>query len=163
MNNTSRNALLEIGTEEIPYSYIEPTLKQIETCAIKIFKTSRLRYDTLRTYATHRRLVLLIEKLAEKSEDKVMKITESPLKATENEQAKYTKTAIDFASKNTTTSDKFIVKITKENKYMFFAKKIKGEKTEKLLAKIFSEIIKNISFPKAMIWEKSGFRFARPI
>jgi glycyl-tRNA synthetase beta chain len=158
-----KNAILEVGTEEIPYQYIEPALKQIENFAIKIFKTSRLKYEGLKTYATSRRLVLLIEKLTEKSEDKFVEIIGPPLKVAKDKQGKYTKAAIGFALKNSTTPENLIVKITKKSKYVFFTKKIRGEKTENLLSKIFSEIIKNISFPKTMIWEKSRFKFARPI
>jgi glycyl-tRNA synthetase beta chain len=158
-----KNALLEIGTEEIPSSYIEPALGQIENFAIKILKISRVKYEGLKTYATPRRFVLLIEKIAEKSEEKLVEITGPPLKVAKDEQGKYTKAAVGFALKNGTIPDKLVVKITKESKYMFFIKKIKSEKIEKLLPKIFSEIIKNISFPKTMIWEKSGFKFARPI
>jgi glycyl-tRNA synthetase beta chain len=158
-----KNAILEVGTEEIPSSYIEPALKQIESFAIKIFKTSRLKYEGLKTYATPRRLVLLIENLTEKSEDKFVEIIGPSLKVAKDEQGNYTKMAIGFALKNSTTPDNLVVKITKKREYIFFVEKIKGEKTEKLLPKIFSEIIKNISFPKTMIWEKSGFKFARPI
>ena len=44
-----KNALLEIGAEEIPSSYIEPALKQMEDYALKAFNSSMLGYGALKT------------------------------------------------------------------------------------------------------------------
>ncbi|MDR0799999.1 MAG: glycine--tRNA ligase subunit beta [Endomicrobium sp.] len=158
-----KNALLEIGTEEIPSSYIEPALKQIESYASKAFSASILRYGALKTYATPRRFVLMIENLAPESDDKTEEILGPSLKAAKDAHGGYTQAAVGFASKNGGTPEKLSVKTTERGEYLFFTKKTKGEKTEKLLTVIFPEIIKNISFPKTMRWEKSGFKFARPV
>jgi glycyl-tRNA synthetase beta chain len=154
-----KNALLEIGAEEIPSSYIEPALKQIEDYALKAFNASGLKHGVLKTYATPRRLVLIVENLVEKSDDKTEEILGPSLKAAKDKQ----EVAEGFALKNDIIPEKLFVKATEKGDYLSFVKKIKGEKTEKLLITIFPEIIKNISFPKTMMWEESGFKFARPI
>jgi glycyl-tRNA synthetase beta chain len=154
-----KNALLEIGVEEIPSSYIEPALKQIEDYALKAFNASGLKYGVLKTYATPRRLVLIVEKLAEKSYDKTEEIVGPSLKVAEDKQG----VAEGFALKNGVIPEKLTVKTTEKGDYLFFVKKIKGEKAEKLLTAIFPKIIKNISFPKTMMWEESGFKFVRPV
>ncbi len=158
-----KNALLEIGTEEIPSSYIEPVLKQIENYGLKAFNASGLKHGVLKTYATPRRLVLIVENLAEESDDKTEEILGPSLKAAKDAQGKYTRAAEWFALKNGVIPEKLIVKTTEKGDYLSFVKKTKGEKTEKLLAVIFPEMIKNISFPKTMVWEESGFKFARPV
>ncbi|BAG13733.1 glycine--tRNA ligase subunit beta [Candidatus Endomicrobiellum trichonymphae] len=158
-----KNALLEIGAEEIPSSYIEPALKQIEDYALKAFNTSGLKHGVLKTYATPRRLVLIVENLEEKSDDKTEEVLGPSLNAAKDAHGKYTRAAVGFALKNGVIPEKLAVKTTEKGDYLFFVKKIKGEKTEKLLVAIFPEIIKNISFPKIMIWEESGFKFARPV
>jgi glycyl-tRNA synthetase beta chain len=154
-----KNALLEIGVEEIPSSYIEPALKQIEEYALKAFSASGLKYGVLKTYATPRRLVLIVENLVEKVDDKTEEILGPSLKAAKDKQG----AAKGFALKNGIIPEKLAVKTTEKGDYLFFVKKIKGEKAEKLLTTIFPEIIKNISFPKTMMWEESGFKFARPV
>jgi glycyl-tRNA synthetase beta chain len=154
-----KNALLEIGVEEIPSSYIEPALKQIKDYALKAFNASGLKHGELKTYATPRRLVLIVENLAEKNDDKIEEILGPSLKVAKDKQ----EVAKGFALKNGVILEKLAVKITEKGHYLSFIKKIKGEKAEKLLSTIFPEIIKNISFPKAMMWEESGFKFARPI
>jgi len=154
-----KNALLEIGAEEIPSSYIEPALKQIEDYALKAFNVSGLKHGVLKTYATPRRLVLIVENLAEKSDDKTEEILGPSLKAAKDKQG----VAEGFALKNGVIPEKLAVKTTEKGDYLSFVKKIKGEKAEKLLTAIFPEIIKNISFPKTMTWEESGFKFIRPV
>ncbi len=158
-----KNALLEIGTEEIPSSYIEPALKQIEDLASKSFASSGLSYSEIKTYATPRRLVLMVNNLAEKSDDRVEEVLGPSLKAAKTPDGKFTQAAMGFAAKNGVKPEKLTVKTTDKGEYLCFIKKIKGEKTANLLQVIFPEIIKGISFPKTMVWEESGFKFARPV
>jgi glycyl-tRNA synthetase beta chain len=158
-----RNALLEIGTEEIPFSYIEPALKQIERSVLKIFGAFGLRFAGFKTYATPRRLVLIVENLIEKSDDKSEVVFGPSLKEAKNIYGNYTKAAVGFATKNGLSVEKLSVKTIDKGDYLFFVKKSRGEETEKLLSVIFPAIIKTISFPKMMVWEDSRFKFARPV
>ncbi|MCA6072265.1 MAG: glycine--tRNA ligase subunit beta [Endomicrobium sp.] len=163
IDENMKNALLEIGAEELPCSYIEPALKQIENLAMKAFNSFGLKYEAIKTYATPRRLVLIVENLAGKSEDTMEEILGPSLKVAKDVHRNYTQAAVGFAAKNGEPPEKLVVKTTERGEYLSFIKKTKGEKTEKLLAIIFPDIIKNISFPKTMVWEPSGFKFARPV
>ena len=163
MTENISNALLEIGAEEIPASYIEPALKQIEELAVKFFNDAGLKYGAVKTYAAPRRLVLFVENLDLQSPDKTEEILGPSVQAAKDANGNFTQAAIGFASKNGTVPEKLTVKNSDKGERLCFVKKTKGEKTEKLLLNIFPEIIKNISFPKAMVWEESGFRFARPV
>ncbi|MDR2252067.1 MAG: glycine--tRNA ligase subunit beta [Endomicrobium sp.] len=162
-NDNERIALLEIGTEEIPTSYIEPALKQIEQTALKEFANLNIKHGLVKTFATPRRLILIVENLSVKSEDKTEEILGPSWKAAKDINGQWTQAAKGFAAKNGTTSDKLNKNVTEKGEYLSFTKKIKGEKTENLLTVIFPKIISSISFPKAMVWEGSGFKFARPI
>ncbi|MDR1122816.1 MAG: glycine--tRNA ligase subunit beta [Endomicrobium sp.] len=162
-NDNERIALLEVGMEEIPTSYIEPALKQIKQIALKEFVNLNIKHGLIKTFATPRRLTLIVENLSIKSEDKTEEVLGPSCKVAKDINGQWTQAAKGFATKNGTTSDKLNKKITEKGEYLFFIKKIKGEKTEDLLTVIFPKIISSISFPKAMVWEKSGFKFARPI
>jgi len=163
IKENKKDALLEIGMEEIPFSYIDPALKQIENFVSKAFSTLGLKYVAIKTYATSRRLVLMVENLAEQSEGKIEYILGPSLKAAKDAYGKYTQAAIGFALKNGVSPEELITRSTEKGDYLSFFKKTKSEKTEKLLIRIFPETIKNVSFPKTMMWEESGFKFARPI
>lgn len=162
-NDNERIALLEIGTEEIPTSYIEPALKQIEQTTLKEFANLNIKHGSIKTFATPRRLTLIVENLSIKSEDKSEEILGPSWKAAKDINGQWTQAAKGFATKNGTMPDKLNKKITEKGEYLYFTKKTKGEKTENLLTVIFPKIISSISFPKAMVWEESEFKFARPI
>jgi glycyl-tRNA synthetase beta chain len=160
---SSKSALLEIGTEEIPCGCIDPALSQMEILAKKNLGEMGLSYNSILVFATPRRLVLKIDGLPEKSDDKMEEIFGPPLKAAKNSEENWTQAAIGFASKNFISPEKLLIKNTDKGGYLYFVKKIKGERTEKILMSLFPEIIKNISFPKTMMWNEAGFKFVRPI
>lgn len=159
----TKSALLEIGTEEIPFSYIEPALAQMLTLADSLLKSRGLTFSEIKTFATPRRLAVLICELPEKSEDKTEELTGPSVKAGKDEQGNFTQAAKGFAAKNGVAPEKLSVKTTDKGEYFCFTKKTPGEKTAKLLAVIFEEIIRKLQFPKSMQWEESGFKFARPL
>ncbi|MDR2192014.1 MAG: glycine--tRNA ligase subunit beta, partial [Endomicrobium sp.] len=163
MTQEIQDALLEIGSEEIPAGYIEPALKQIEEFSINSFKKAGLDFSAVKTFATPRRLVLYVENLASKSQDKIEEILGPAVSAAKDAAGNWTQAAAGFALKNGVKPEQLTKKVSEKGERLCFVKKTKGEKTQKLLAEIFPEIIKNIYFPKTMVWEESGFKFARPI
>ena len=163
IKENKKNALLEVGKEEIPFSYIEPALRQIEKFVLEAFNTFGLKCETFKTYATSRRLVLIVENLVKESDDRIEYILGPSLKVAKDERGEYTQAARGFALKNGVSPEKLVLKSTDKGDYLSFFKKTKSERTEKLLSMVFPELIRGISFPKTMLWEESGFKFARPI
>ncbi len=66
-----KNVLLEIGTEEIPSSYIAPALEQMQKFANDMLTEKMVSFGEIKTFATPRRLVLTIADVEEKSKDSV--------------------------------------------------------------------------------------------
>ena len=60
--------LLEIGVEELPARLIDNALEQLENNTKKLLKKERIAYENIKTYATPRRLTIIIEGLANKQE-----------------------------------------------------------------------------------------------
>ena len=73
-----KNALLEIGTEEIPSSYLEPAAQQLQTLAGEFLSLRNLNSKGLKTFVTPRRIALLVEELDEKSKDIEEEIQDHP-------------------------------------------------------------------------------------
>ena len=64
-----RELLFEIGTEEIPSGYIPGALQDMRAVATRLLQEARLGFRAVRTFATPRRLTLLVEDLAETQAD----------------------------------------------------------------------------------------------
>ncbi|MDR0822702.1 MAG: glycine--tRNA ligase subunit beta [Endomicrobium sp.] len=159
----TKDLLLEIYVEEIPASYIEPALEQMRNFAVKNFTDLGLDFGAVNTYATPRRLVLLIDDIAQKSKDKTIELLGPSLKAAKDENGNWTQAANGFAAKNGVKPENLSVKKGEKDDRLCFVKTVKGLATKKLLIELLPQLIKSINFPKTMIWEQSAFRFARPI
>ena len=157
------NALLQIGTEHLPARFLRPALKQLEENAVTVLAENRLKYSALETYGTYKKLVLEIKDLAPVSEDISKEVKGPPAKLLKDANGNFTPQAAGFAAKNGLKPEQLVVKETEKGPFIYADIKIKGIKTDKLLAVIFPELIKSLNFAKNMVWEDSGFRFARPI
>jgi glycyl-tRNA synthetase beta chain len=157
------NLILEIYTEEIPASYIDPALKQMSQNAAEMFKVLGIGHGEIKTYATPNRLAIFVNSLEPKSKDKEEQLLGPSLKAAKTPEGRFSPAAIGFASKCGVAAEKLQIKQTEKGEYLSFVKKTKGENTAIILQTLLSDLIKKISFPKSMVWEETQFRFARPV
>ncbi len=157
------NVLLEIGTEEIPSSYIAPALEQMQKFANDMLTEKMVNFGEIKTFATPRRLILTIADVEEKSKDSVQEFNGPSAKAGKDSNGNWTQAILGFSNKHQVKPEQLVIKDTPKGQYYTYSKKIKGEKVTKILAEIFPTIIQKIYFPKTMVWESSCLKFARPI
>lgn len=157
------NAFLEIGVEHLPARFMAPALKQLKTLTAQILDEKRLTYKSVDSFGTYRRLVVLVEDLAEKSLDVQKEVKGPPAKLLKDVNGNFTPQSAGFAQKNGLNPEKLTVKETEKGPFIYAVVKIKGEKTVKLLPEIFTRIVTGLEFAKNMIWEESGLRYGRPI
>ena len=158
-----KDALLEIGSEELPASYVEPALAQLLESIKKSLEQNQLPYQEIKGFATPRRLSVLIKKLNEKSAERTEEYSGPTLNIAKDAQGNFTQAAQGFAAKYNCPVEKLVIKKKEKGEYVCVEKKIPGRKAEDILKEVFPEAIKKISFPKSMVWEESLFSFARPI
>jgi glycyl-tRNA synthetase beta chain len=159
----STELLLEIGTEELPYQFVGAALHALRHAAETLLAEQRLSYGTLRTLGTPRRLVLLVEGLASRQAPAV-KETMGPSKAVAFDQSgQPTKAAIGFAASQGVSVQALEIRTTPKGEYVFAVKEEKGQATHSVLTEVLSPLLGKLSFPKAMHWNETGVRFARPI
>jgi len=158
--------LLEIGTEEIPASYIQPALDQMENQIIKLLKESRIDFESVRAIGTPRRLVLSVTGVSTRQADHTVEVMGPPRSVAFDEEGKPTKAAEGFARKAGTTVDDLRVKETDRGEYVYALRQELGKPTVELLSEELPEAIASLSFPKSMhfsSFEDGNLQFARPI
>ncbi|MBR4631979.1 MAG: glycine--tRNA ligase subunit beta [Elusimicrobia bacterium] len=158
-----KNVLLEIGTEEIPSSYIAPALDQMQKFTNDMLTEKMVSFGQIKTYATPRRLILTIADVEEKSKDSVQEFNGPSAKAGKDADGNWTQAILGFSNKHQVKPEQLVIKDTPKGQYYTYSKQIKGEKVTNILAEIFPIIIQKIYFPKTMVWESSCLKFARPI
>ncbi len=155
--------LLEIGTEEIPASYIKPAINQFKTFVSDLLKEENIYSDDIKDFATPKRLVLYIENLSVEKPSNTEIIIGPPTKIAFDKENKPTKAAIGFSEKfNLKVKDLKIISNDK-GEYISIEKKIPAESITVILSEKLPDIIRNLYFPKRMKWNNSELTFARPI
>ncbi len=157
------NLLLEIGTEEIPARFLPDAIGQLRERAEEILNNLYIEFSDVRSYATPRRLALIVKGLPPFQRDTVKEITGPPVKAAFDSDGKPTRAAIGFASSQGVEVSELKVKKTERGEYVFVEIKQKGVETGNLLPDLLKRLILSLHFPKSMRWGNSNLRFVRPI
>lgn len=158
-----KDALLEIGTENLPASFVPSALAQMEELSQRILKENMLNCREVKVLGTYKRLALMMNGVEEKSPDKAMEITGPPARLLKDESGQFTPQSMGFARAQGVKPENLAVVATAKGDFLAVRKVNPGESAFKILSRIFPQIISSIQFPKNMVWEPSRFRFARPI
>ena len=158
-----QNFLLEIGTEEIPASFLPPAAEALERDVTGWLKDNRVTFGASRVAYTPRRLAVMVADVAEQQEAQTVELQGPPKKAAFDAEGKPTKTAFGFAKTHGKEVADLVVKTTPKGEYMFVTKTIPAQPVIPLLAVALPAIIAKLPFPKNMRWAPGNFRFARPI
>ncbi|UVT19789.1 MAG: glycine--tRNA ligase subunit beta [Nitrospira sp.] len=155
--------LFEIGTEELPFEFIVPAVASLRESADRLLRDARLTFESINTYATPRRLVLTVDRLAT-HQIAVVKETMGPSRMVAFDQAgQPTKAAMGFAAGQGVPVESLEIRETPKGEYLFAVKRDAGRSTAALLPELLPQLIEKMSFPKAMKWNETGLRFARPV
>ncbi len=159
----ARNLAFEIGTEEIPSAALYSAKKQLHDNAIAALAAARLSYGEVRTYATPRRLILVVTALAEASEARTVRSKGPSVKAAFDAEGNPTKAAEGFArGKGVTVSE---LEKVEENGVAYVYAVVEEPETPAMdvLPAMLESLITSIDFKKSQRWGTREERFSRPV
>lgn len=158
-----RDLLFEIGMEEIPASFLEPTLAQLQKRFTEKAAELKMGFAALTTMGTPRRLTLIVKDVSEKQEDITEELLGPSKTAGFDADGNATRAAEGFAkSKGADVGDLRVVS-TPKGEYLMLMRQQKGVATAALLPELLHGLIVDLSFPKSMRWGNNHHAFARPI
>ena len=158
-----RDLLFEIGTEEIPASFLKPSLEQLRDNFSRKAAELKLPHGAVKVLGTPRRLTLLVNDIHVKQKDILEELLGPSKKASFDKDGKPSRAAEGFArSKGVQVSDLTTVD-TPKGEYLMLVREIKGQGTGALLPTILQELILELTFAKSMKWGSNHHAFARPI
>jgi glycyl-tRNA synthetase beta chain len=160
---TVAELLLEIGVQELPYQFIAPALASLKESAERLFNDQRLTFQSVRTMGTPRRLTIAVDGLAARQASMVKEVM-GPSKTVAFDQAgQPTRAAIGFAAGQSIAVQELQVRQTPKGEYLFAVKREEGYPAAAVLVDTLPQLVSGLAFPKAMKWNETGVRFARPI
>ena len=158
-----KELLLEIGTEEIPATFLPKALVDMEEIIRDEFSNNRIRHGQVRTMATPRRLLLYVADLSEEQEDEITEKLGPAKRVAFDENGNPTRAALGFARGQKIDISEIETVTTEKGEYICARKETKGEKTKTILPDLLIKFITSIPFQKSMRWSNLDLRFARPI
>ena len=161
----SSEFLLEIGTEELPASFVTHALRSLKSSAVELVGQARLGTDALEmhTMGTPRRLALRLRGLAPSQPDRDETIMGPPWSAAFEADGSAKKAATGFAKKHGVAIEDLRKQTTNKGDYVSVQVHEKGQATGAVLAEILPRLCERITFPKSMRWGTGEISFGRPI
>jgi len=159
----TRRYFLEIGVEELPARFIDDALIQLKNNFENTLNDNRIKYNTIVTFQSPRRLAIDVIGLESRGESEEVIIKGPAKRIAFDEDNNPTKALEGFIkAQNVKLEDIYFETINNEE-YIFTKKINEGKQLEDVLRENIASNIKSISFPKAMRWGGKNIKFARPI
>ncbi|MBI5440997.1 MAG: glycine--tRNA ligase subunit beta, partial [Deltaproteobacteria bacterium] len=160
---SARDLLLEIGTEEIPAGFLPPAHSALREIATEGLGRARLSFGEVSTFATPRRLVLVVRGVAERQEDVTEERVGPAVAAAYDAQGNPTKAAQGFARSQGVDVTELLRVDTEKGAYVAARRHVAGRPASELLAELLPEWLGRIPFRKSMRWGSGEATFARPV
>ena len=154
--------LFEIGSEELPATFVAPTMAQMERLFRDKFTAARIwdaATGTVTVYGTPRRLVIHATGLAERQADETVQVKGPSQAVAFDAEGRPTKAALGFAQKNKIAPEALAV----VDGYVQATVTRIGRGTSEIAGELLPQIARELTFPKAMRWGTGALRFARPL
>ena len=158
-----KELILEIGTEEIPAGFLDEAINNLASLTKKALEDSSLSYDSIESYGTPRRLALRVKGLPDKQEDRTEEAYGPPVKIAYDKEGNPTKPALGFAKAQGVDIKELIIVKRDKGEFLALKRKIKGQKTDKILKEILPDLILSLPFKKSMKWGDGEITFVRPL
>jgi glycyl-tRNA synthetase beta chain len=155
--------LLEIGTEEIPSRFLPIALTDLKTIAASVFEEYRIGCREIKTFATPRRIVLMMNGVSPEQRDVSREVFGPSKKVAFDGQGNPTKAAAGFAASLGISASDLVIKTKGKGDYVAAIIEEKGEESKSVMPEIMKKIILSLRFPKSMRWGNGNLLFVRPI
>ncbi|TVP60875.1 MAG: glycine--tRNA ligase subunit beta [Nodularia sp. (in: Bacteria)] len=154
--------LLEVGTEELPASFLSDAILQWRSRIPQSLAANSLSSASVEVYGTPRRLAVLITGLPSQQPDREEEIKGPPAQAAFKD-GQPTKAAIGFAKKQGVDIAALEIRPTEKGDFVFVKKSIPGRPVAEILTELIPEWISGLEGKRLMRWGNGEMKFSRPI
>jgi len=158
----SNDFLVEIGTEELPPTSLLKLSKSFTEQIKQGIDAEELRFTSIESFATPRRLSVLVSGLDEMTAEKELTIWGPPKKVAFDDNGVPSKAAEAFARKNGLSIDQLTVENDGKADKLIFRSVSAGKEATALLPNIVKTALEKLPIPKRMRWGTSRIEFVRP-
>ena len=154
--------LFEILAEEIPASVLPAARTELLQEVASALAAERVN-GTFFGHSTSRRLVLVSRDLPERQEDRDLDVTGPPASAAFGADGRPTRAAEGFAKGQGVEVESLVVIDTPKGRYVSARRRIDGQPTADVLARVLPPIVERMTFPRMMRWGDGTPQWVRPV
>lgn len=155
--------LFELGIEEVPVSEIAGIKRQLLEKLKRSFQEYQVKFQGIEAYATNKRFMLYVAKIATKAEDKEEEVMGPAKRISIDDNGKPTIALQKFMESHGVTTADIIEVETPKGLYMAINKFTPGQATDSVLREVLPRVLNELTFAKSMLWNRSRVPFVRPI
>ncbi len=159
----SRDVLFEIGLEELPSGAVPVLGGALAEQIAKGLQEARLSYGDVVSFATPRRLAVLIRMVQLEQEAYQVSKLGPKKEAGFDKEGAPSKALLGFARSCGVTVDDLVVQHTPKGERFAYEATESGLRTSELLPGIILEAVKSLPIPKLMRWGMGDESFVRPV
>lgn len=166
--------VLEIGSEELPHSFVTIGCKNLEKLLRTLLDSEELPYESITMYGTPRRLTAYVRNLAMAKESKTTERRGPPVNSAFDEKGEIkpagngflrsiNKSPMKLQEIRDGKDPEIFIRELNGSDYLFAEVNVPGRATADILSENLPELILNIDFPKKMRWSDLDITYARPL
>ena len=157
------DVLFELGTEELPSGAVFVLAEALANQLISRLALANIVHDTVRFFATPRRLAVLIKGVEDTQAEQAISRRGPAFAAGQDKDGVPTQALIGFAKSCGVTVDALTTVETDKGKWWLYECVAPGAKTCDLLPGMLKESLAALPIPKPMRWGDGDTEFARPV
>jgi glycyl-tRNA synthetase beta chain len=158
-----RDLVFELGTEELPSSAVYSAIEQLQVAVPTALKAARLEYGSIAVVASPRRVAVLVNELAERQADTIVRSKGPAARAAFDADGQPTKAAVGFARSKGVEVESLEVVDDDGGSYVYAVAEAKGVAATEVLPDVLAQLACGIEWAKSMRWGSGDTRFARPV
>lgn len=158
-----KDFLLELGCEELPAHQQNTLANNLAELIQKSLTDEKIEFGETVTYATPRRVAVLIQDVAAKQPARELERQGPSYNSAFDKNGTPTLACLGFAKSCGVSADQLEIQETPKGKRVFCRVKQEGKPTTECLPELVNNAIKRLPLPKSMRWGSNEFSFIRPV
>ncbi len=163
MSTVRRDFLLEVGTEELPPTALRTLELALAASLQAHLSKAGLAHGEVSSYATPRRLAVLVRKLTSQQPAQHIRRRGPPLAAAFDASGEPTRAALAFAQSCGTSLEQLQRLDEGKGVFLFFIGTRPGTPATQLLPGIVHSALEELPIPRRMRWGSGNAEFVRPV
>jgi len=155
--------LVEIGTEELPPKALRSLMTAFGDNLAAAVDDAQLAHGAVKTFASPRRLTVLIEDLAHRQDDRQTEQKGPPTKIAFDDEGQPTAAAEAFAARCGVTVADLARHKTGKGEWLMYTTTVAGKSAATLLPGLVESALAALPIPRRMRWGAGEAEFVRPV